>query len=522
VAYHFDHEAAQLAVDFIQLLKHSKGEYAGQYFTLQPWQEDIIRELFGWKCEDGSRRYRKLILEIGRGNGKTALAAAIALYMLFVDPDAKPEVYSAAADKEQAGIAYQFAADMIHASPALRAISNTTPHKKQIVNMLNGGVFRALSSDGSTKHGTAPNCILLDELHAWTKPGAIELLDALQTGLLKRRNSLQIIISTAGHNLYSIFGREVEYARAVRDGKIKDDTILVRLFEADPKDPIDDPATWHKANPNLGVSIHESDLAREAEKAKTDPWYRNKFLRLHLNIWTTTETEYIPMLDWDASAGVVDVEQLQGRKCFAGLDLSTKEDLTAFVLLFPFEDGTYKVLPYFFMPLDNMQERIKTDGVAYDDWANDPDTHLTPTEGNSIDYSVVMRTILEAHDRFDIQEIAYDKAFSNFFAEQLVEHGLTVVPITQTPLALSEATMELKRLVQTKALHHGNNPVLRWNANCTSVYEGPTGLVKLVKPKRRSTRNRIDGVAALVFALVRALVHKPAPNMIDNLIAAYQ
>lgn len=522
-SFYFDHDAAQLAVDFIQALKHTKGPCAGQYFRLEPWQDDIIRTLFGWKNPDGTRRYRKMILEIARGNGKTMLCAAIALYMLFVDPDQKPEIYCAASDKETAGIAYEFAADIVRQDPSLTRLSKTVPHKKTIFNNVNRGFFKAISSEGRNAHGTAANLVLIDELHAWSKPGSQELYDALLTGLGKRKNSLLIIISTAGHEKYSIFGRELEYAKKVRDGKIKDDRLLVRIYEADPTDPLDSPDTWRKANPNLGVSVFENDLAASALKAKNDSFFRNTFKRLHLNIWTTTETAWLDMPEWDRSQGPpFDLEELRGKECYAGLDLSTKFDLTAFVLVFPWDDGSVKVVPYFFIPKDTMWERIKNDGVEYDAWAADPLNHLILTDGNAIDYAVVLQTILDLSQIYQIKELAFDKAYSNMLIETIHESGVTVASIPQTPLALSEATMEVGRLVAIRKLHHNANPILRWNASCATLLELDSNLVKIVKPKRRKTKNRIDGIVALVMAVSRMILHKKAINVLDNLIEAYK
>src|SRR5437867_9476418 len=327
----FDEEAAERACSFFEdMLVHVKGEWAGQPFVLEPWQRDIARSLFGWKRRDGTRRYRIAYIEVPKKNGKSTLVAGIGLYLLTADGEQGGEVYSAAADREQAAIVFSTAKSVVQASPELAARCET--YHRSIVVPRTGSSYKVLSADVPTKHGLNPSGILFDELHA--QPNR-ELWETLVTGGAARRQPLVVAITTAGYDRQSICYELHDHAVKVRDGIIHDDAFLPVIYAADEAGDWTDPKVWKKANPSLGVSVKVDFIREECERAKENPRKQNSFRRLHLNQWTEQSTRWIDMGVWAECAGAVDAEALQGRICYAGLDLSSTTDLSAFVLLFP-------------------------------------------------------------------------------------------------------------------------------------------------------------------------------------------
>lgn len=494
---------ADLAVRFIRSLKHIKGRWAGQPFELLPWQEKIVRDVFGTIRPDGYRQYRTVWIEVPRKAGKSSLAAAIALLLLF-EGEPGAEVYSAAADRDQAAIVFDTAKQMLLSNPALAKEAEI--YKRSIVVPRLGATYRVLSADVPTKHGLNAHGIVFDEVHA--QPNR-DLWDVLTTSTGARRQPLVVALTTAGYDQQSIAYELHEYALSIINGTIKDDSWYPVIYAADRDDDWTDPEVWRKANPSLGYTVQEEYYEQEARRAKNSPAYQNTFRRLLLNQWTTQDSRWLDLAAWDETAGLVVEEKLEGRPCFVGLDLSTTTDMTAMVLLFPPEadDDPYVVLPRFFLPEDDLYERERRDKANYVVWAREGLLTLTP--GAVIDYGAVRQQLLRDAKRFKVLEVAYDPWNATQLAGQLTDDGFVMVQVRQGFASLSAPTKELMRLVLAKKLVHGGHPVLRWQADGMAVVQDPAGNIKPAKDK---SSRRIDGMVALIMALDRAMRHRDAPR----------
>ena len=501
--YYFDEAAATRAVDFFrELLVHVKGEWAGQPFILQRWQEkEIVRPLFGWKRKsDSMRRYSIAYIEVPKKNGKSSLSACIGLYLLFADREEGAEIYSAAADREQAAIVFETARQMVEASADLKRRAHVFRRSMAVPSTRSS--YRVLSADAFTKHGINAHGIVFDELHA--QPTR-ELWDVLTTSTGARRQPLVVAITTAGYDRHSICWEQHEYACKVRDGIIQDDTFLPVVYAADEEDDWTALETWKKANPNFGVTVKREYFEQQCRKAQESPAYENTFRRFHLNQWTKQESRWMPMTAWqDCPRGPSEAD-LIGRLCYSGLDLASTTDIAALVHVFPDDDGTFTVLSRFWIPEENMLSRSKRDRVPYDVWVRQGWIHATP--GNVIDYGFIRQAIGEDAERFDLKEVAFDRWGATKLIQELQAEGLTVVQFGQGFVSLSPPTKELLNLVLGKKLRHGHNPVLTWMADNVVVEQDAAGNIK---PSKRKSTEKIDGITALVMALDRALRHEEA------------
>jgi phage terminase large subunit-like protein len=491
----YDKEAAERAVQFFaKCLTHTKGEWKGKPFILSDWQADqIIRPLFGWKRQDGTRKYRTCLIQIPRKAGKSMLAAGIASYLLFADNEPAAEVYSAAVDREQARIVFDMAKGMIDASQPLR--DRATVYKQSIVVPSTGSSYKVLSSDSNSKHGFSASGIVLDECHAMPNQ---ELWDVLTTSTGARRQPLAVMISTAGYDKHSFFYAQYEYACKVRDGLINDPAFLPIIYEAGKDDDWTLSATWNKAHPGLGVSVKEEYFAAECEKAKQMPSYENTFKRLLLNIWTESNTRWIPSELWDVCGG--DQIELEGRHCYAGLDLASTTDIAALVLGFPV-DGIVYLKCFFFVPEEGIKRRSERDHTDYATWVRQG--HIIATEGAVIDYDVIRNKINELAEIYQIKEIAVDRWNATQISTQLSGDGFEMIGHGQGFASLSAPTKELERRILSKQINHGSNPVLAWMASNVQIEQDAAGNMK---PSKSKSTSRIDGIAATLMSLSRITV----------------
>lgn len=326
---HYDKQRADRAVNFIRALRHTKGEFYNKPFMLLDWQETIIRDLFGIIREDGTRQFRQAIVFTPKKAGKTELAAAIALYLLCADGEQRAEIYGAAVDRQQASLIYSVAADMIRLTPALKKRCKILDSRKRIIFTPTNSFYQVLSSDADRAHGVSAHGVLIDEIHNQKNP---DLFNVLTKGSGDaRRQPIQFVISTAGDNIHSIGYELFQKAKDIIDGRKTDPTIYPVIYAADPDDDWTDPEVWKKANPSLGVTFPIEKLQEACDSAKQNPSEVNTFLQLRLNIWTKQAVRWMPMDRWDACNAPVDAEALRGRPCYAGLDLSSTQDLTALV-----------------------------------------------------------------------------------------------------------------------------------------------------------------------------------------------
>lgn len=497
--FRFNAERALQYVNFgPKFFRHTKGAVGGQPLNPQPHQAAFYANLFGWEDPDtGLRRYRTAYREVGRGNGKSTECVVIAGGLLYLDDEPGAEIFSAAGMRDQAREVFNPFKLNVLGNPALNEVSQCYQNAVVRIEETTGlpcGTYKAVSADANTQHGGSPHGIIFDELHV--QPNR-ELWDVLHTGKIKRRQPLTVAITTAGWDRHSICWEQRQYAEAVRDGNIEDPTFLPTIYAADIADDWTDPAIWKKANPNLGVSIVERDLAAECEKAKLSPAYENTFKRLHLDLWTEQAKRWLPMDAWDECGGKLPC--LIGEPCWGGLDMSATQDLTAFVLAFRVGDDQVAVLPHFFMPADTARAKERSDRVPYRRWAQQGFVTLTP--GNQVDDSFVMECIRQSSQQYNLQEVAFDRWGTKSINKFLEDQGIPRADHGQGFASMSGPSKDLFKLVLSRKLLHGGNPVLRWNASNVAIVSDAAENIKPVKDK---STGRIDGIVATIMALGRA------------------
>ena len=491
-----DERKADRAVQFIEHLKHTKGTFAGKPFVLEAWQKKQIRDIFGTVKADGNRQYKNAYVEIARKNGKSEEAAAIALKLLFADDEMGAEIYGAAADTDQASIVFNVAVEMVRQAPGLMKRCKIIESTRRIIVPSTASFYRVLSADHATKHGFNAHGIIFDELH--TQPNS-KLYDVLSTSGGTRSQPLLFAITTAGYDRNSVCWHMHEHAKQILDGVIEDPSFYPVIYSLDEGDDWQDEKNWYKANPALGTFRKVEEMREYFERAKQMPIFQNTFRRLYLNQWTRQEDRWLDLSAWDACAGEIFVDDIEGEAAWAGLDLASTTDIAAFVVVVPNGDG-YDVLPYFFVPEERIHERATRDRVPYDVWERQGFIEATP--GNVIDYRYVRKRINEIGQIYNIREIAFDRWGATEIIQYLEEDGFTVVQFGQGFASMANPTRELLRLVLDKQLRHGGNPVLRWMADNVTVKQDPAGNVK---PDKGNSTEKIDGIVALIMALDRAL-----------------
>jgi phage terminase large subunit-like protein len=493
----YSKEKADRAVAFIKLLRHTKSPWRGVPFNLQPFQEKIIRDLFGTVKADGNRQYRTAYIEVPRKNGKSELAAAIALYLLFGDGEGGAEIYGAAGDRDQADIVFRVAAEMVRQNEGLLKRCKIVEHSKRIVVASTGSFYHAISAEAATKHGYNASGIIFDELHV--QPNR-DLWDVLTTSGGTRKQPLVFAITTAGFDRDSICWEQHEYAERVSKGIVVDESFYPVIYSASESDDWTDEKVWFKCNPGLG-NFRELDEVRSlCSKAKQTPALQNTFRRLYLCQWTQQETRWMPIEAWDATAGEVHEEDLVGEICYAGLDLASTSDIAAFVLVCPDSDGIMDILPFFWIPEANLQARIRKDRVPYDVWIKEGLIRATP--GDIIDYRTIRTDLGEIGKKFNVAEIGYDRWNATQLVTELHDDGFNLIPIGQGFASMSAPTGEVMRMTLAKKIRHGGNPVLRWMADNMVVRQDPAGNLK---PDKEKSSQKIDGMVAMIMGLDRAI-----------------
>jgi phage terminase large subunit-like protein len=501
----FDPEEAQDHIDFFSFLKHSKGEWSGQSFVLEPWQQFIVYCVFGWKRADGLRRFREAYIEVPRKNGKSTLAAGEGLDLFIGDGEPGAEVYCVATKKDQAKIVYKEAERMVAASPML-----SKRIEKYRDNMCIPGTaskFEPLGSDQDTMDGLNVHGAIVDEYHAHKNAKVFEIMD---TATGARRQPLIWIITTAGSNRESPCWKEHSYCEQILEQSVEDDRIFAIIYTLDHDDDWTNPENWSKSNPNLNVSVKLDDLQGKAKKAQNQPSYMNAYLRLHHNIWTEQDTRWISMEKWKECVGFslegIDpkilrertLERLVGRRCVAGLDLSSKSDLTCYMkLFFPTEeDPQWICIPEFYVPADNVRERVNRDRVGYDVWIREGFLNATP--GNVIDYDFIKAKVIEDKSEFELEQVGFDPWNATQLATQLIGEGVEMVEFRQGFVSMSEPTKNLEVMILRKELAHLGHPVLSWCMSNLAIKEDAAGNIK---PDKEAKTEKIDGAVALIMAL---------------------
>ncbi|MBO5700366.1 MAG: terminase large subunit [Bacteroidales bacterium] len=488
--FYLDIKAGEMPVNFIQSLKHTKGVWAGRPLLIEPWQTFLLFNLFGWKRADGRRRFRTAYIEVARKNGKTALAAGIALYGLFAEQLARAEVYSVATTRDQAKLCFNDAQAIVKAtalSKRLKVWRDSISYEKT------GSFFKALSADYGVHDGSSPSTVIVDEFHAHPNTG---MLDVMRSGQGARENPMNFIITTAGFNKnYPCYAFR-NNAKNVMKGVTTDDTLFVMIFEMDEGDDWLDPKNWAKANPNLGVSVDIDWLAEQVQDAQNRPEAVVNVKTKNLNMWVDAEDTWILDNKWMESSVEEDDSMLQGMDCWGGLDLSNVSDITAFVLIFKDDEGRLYLKPYFWIPEDTLKDKIAKENVFYAEWVQKGYVKVTP--GNVVDYDYIRADIDKIADEYNVMSIAYDRWNSSQMVINMQSDGFTMSPFGQGYGSMSAPTKEFEKMVLQGKVEHFGNPVLRWMMSSVAIQRDPAGNIK---PDKRKSSQKIDGVVASIMAL---------------------
>lgn len=504
---HYDKEKADRAVKFIENLCHTKGKWAGKRFWLLPWQEQLIRDIFGIVKPDGYRQFRTAFVEICKKVGKSELAAAIALYLLYADNEPSAEVYGAAADRQQASIVFDVARQMVEMSPALLKRSKIMGATKRIVNYGNAGYYQVLSAEVGGKHGFSVSGLVFDEIH--TQPNR-QLYDVLTKGSSDaRQNPLHFIITTAGTDRHSIAYELHTKAIDILEGRRVDPTFYPVVYGLKDDEDWEDEANWYKVNPSLGYTVDIERLRDAYREAKQNPADEITFRWLRMNQWVSSTTAWIPDQIYQRGNEEIDLKSLEGRECYGGLDLSSTGDITAFVLMFPPRNDEEKhiLLPFFWVPEETIPQRVKANSVPYDVWERQG--YLMSTEGNVIHYDFIEKFIEELGEKYHILEIAFDRWGATQMVQDLEGMGFTVVPFGQGYSSMSAPTKEFYKILMEGNMVHGGHPVLRWMAGNVVIDTDPAGNIKVTKAR---SKEKIDGIVAAIMALDRCIRNQVQPQ----------
>ena len=504
---HYDKAKADRAVKFIENLCHTKGKWAGTRFWLLPWQEQLIRDIFGIVKPDGNRQFRTAFVEICKKVGKSELAAAIALYLLYADNEPPAEVYGAAADRQQASIVFDVARQMVEMSPALMKRSKLMSATKRIVNYGNAGFYQVLSAEVGSKHGFSISGLVFDEIH--TQPNR-QLYDVLtKYSSDARQNPLHFIITTAGNDRNSIAFELHTKAIDILEGRRVDPTFYPVVYGLKDDEDWEDEANWYKVNPSLGYTVDIERLRDAYREAKQNPADEITFKWLRMNMWVSSTTSWIPDAIFMKGNEPIDMRLLEGRACYAGLDLSSTGDITALVLIFPPSnlDEKYILVPYFWVPEETIPQRVKANSVPYDIW--EKQGHLLATEGNVIHYDFIEKFICDLAEKYHILEIAVDRWNATHMIQNLEDAGFTMVPFGQGFASMSTPTKEFYRLLMEGQIVHAGHPVLRWMAGNVVIETDAAENIKVTKAK---SKEKIDGIVASIMALDRCLRNQGEPQ----------
>lgn len=503
--FRFDVKAADHAIGFIEtwvrLPDTSDDAGRPRPFLLEPWQAFIVGSIFGWKWDSGFRRFRNAYIEVGKGNGKTPMLAAIGLYGLMMDGQTAPEIYAAASDRDQAMIMFRDAVRMVQASPELskRIKQSGIEH---VHNMAYGlGFFRPFSREQGARSGTRPHMGLIDELHE--HPNA-EATSKIRAGAKGNQDALFAEITNSGYDRASICWQHHEHALRVVEQLLDDErwfSYVCALDEGD--DPLVDTSCHIKTNPNLGVSIHKTYLADQVDTARNIPAETNMVLRLNFCVWTQSHSPAWDMAKWRQSSDPIpDLSTLVGRPCFGGLDLGQNDDFSAWVRLWELEDDRLLVVCKCWIPQSAL---TKYPNRPYQEWIREG--LLTVTDGDTTDLDLVEQTVLEDARASGVIELAYDKRFAQHLALHLQGAGLTVVDVPQG-YALNESIKSISKAIADGAVVHGNNRLFAWMMDNCVLRTGRNNEQRLDKEQ---AKDKIDGPAALVMANARRIVHVETP-----------
>lgn len=490
------HVADSVLRFFEREMTHIEGPLGGKPLKLSPWQEAVVGAAFGYFRPDGLRRYREVFLYVPRKNGKTTLLAALVNLVALIDNEPGAQIYSAASDREQAAIVFRNASTMLQRNE--RLANRVTVYKSyKSIEFPNGVFYKALSAEAGTKHGLNSHFVVVDELHA--HPNG-ELVDVLTTSTGSRTQPMTWYITTADYRRESVCNKKRDYACKVRDGLIENQAFLPVIYEASREEDWTSPEVWARVNPTFPVSPTLDYMQRACKEAQEVPSEENKFKRLHLNIQTEQDERWLPISYWDACQIEGDPADLEGMPCYAGLDLSSTRDVTAFVLAFP--GNRVAILPRFWIPEAAMARREKRDRLPWSTWQRQGFVEVC--QGETIEYDQVRKDIVELGTRFEIRKVLIDRWNAIQISTQLMGDGFDVELFGQGYFGMSAPSKFLEKLVVEKNLAHIGNPVMRNMMASVSIERDSADNIK---PSKKKSTDRIDGVVAMIMALAPIMQH---------------
>jgi phage terminase large subunit-like protein len=507
----------QEAVDFIRALKHPASTAPKGRFQLYDFQERMTRRIYGPRNPDGSRIVRTVFLMLPRGNRKTSIAAAWAL-LHTIGPEARPagQAIFAASDREQAGIGFKEAANIVREDRRLVAatrIYDAHNSAKKIMSRPNKAELLAVSSDGAAQHGKTPSFLLVDEIHAWK---GRDLWEALKSGMAKVPDTLMIIATTAGRGQENIGFELYDYARKVATGEIDDPSFLPIIFEAEPDDDWRDEAVWHKVNPGLAHGFPDlGGLRTMAREAEHRPAERFAFQQFHLNMWQAASRD--PLFDmavYDAGRDPnFDLADLEGLPCWLGVDLSRSGDLTAIVGAFRHDDGRITLAPWFFLPSEGLEEKAKVEQVPYLRWRDDG--LLNVIDGPVIEPDVIADRIIDLCGTYDVREVIFDPSLAGPLMAKLMDAGINVLQLPQTAKHMHGPICDLERVVNGRRIRHGAHPILRNHFESVVVKRATSASELTTMHKGTRHSNHIDGAIASALSVFRAAANNNQRSIFD-------
>lgn len=507
--YRFDAEAAEDICVFVEeFCPHIKGEWAGQPILLEDWQAFIYTTVFGWLDASGKRRFRTAYIEVPRKNAKSTMSAPVGLYMLGADREEGAEVYSAATTGDQARIVWDAASRMVAKSKPLRELG-LEKWAHSVSRASTGGWFKPLNAESSTQDGLNVHCAIIDEVHAHKTRG---LFDVLETATGARAQPLMWLITTAGSNRAGICYEQRTYVTKLLESVADDETYFGIIYTIDDGDDWTDPATWAKANPNWDVSVKPDDIERKARKAMQMPSATNNFLTKHLNVWVNADTAWMDMRAWEKCGDEsLTLEKFAGKQCIASLDLASKVDIAAKVLVFreDFDDGPhYYAFGRYYLPEDAVEDGRNS---QYSGWERVG--RLVATPGNVTDYEYIKDDLRADSSRFEVAEVAFDPFQATQLSSELQAEGFAMVEMRPTVLNFSEPMKELEKLVLLGRFHHDGDPVLTWMISNVVCH---IDAKENIYPRKERPENKIDGAVALIMALGRLLVSEDTASVYEN------
>lgn len=490
--YYFDSAAAEKAVKFVELMPHTKGKWARDKLTLklEPWQKFFVCNIFGWmRKADSLRRYRQADLWVPRKNGKSALAAAIGLYMFVVDGEYGAEVYSGATTEKQAWEVFRPAQIMARKVPEFREAFGVEVTASNMHVVDSGSRFEPLI--GNPGDGSSPHCAIVDEYHEHKDD---RLVETMETGMGAREQPLLLMITTAGDNISGPCYLSQLEAQKILEGVTKDPTRFSLIYSIDEDDDWTSLDTLRKANPNMGVSVSEDFLANQLQQALNSPRKQSTYKTKHLNVWVGSRNAFFNVNKWQAAADEsLRLEDFEGYPAYLALDLASKDDIAALELVI--EDGD----DFIHFGRHWLPEEKATSVEHYRNWMGQG--LLNVTDGEIIDFAEIEAEILELCTFLDVQEVAYDPFQATYLATRLDEQGVPLVEVRPIVLNFSEPMKELDAMIRTRRIRHNGDPVFTWMlSNVTAKVDRKDN----VYPNKEAAENKIDGPVALIMAIGRA------------------